>query len=42
MAWNAEDPQASARSVPPKIWAQNLLVARRAKAGSRDRQEIQC
>ena len=34
MAWRAEDVQARARSVPPGIWARNLLVARRAKAGS--------
>jgi len=40
MAWNAEDPQARARSVPPGIWARNLLVARRAEAGSRDREKF--
>ena len=40
MAWGAEDAQARARSVPPGTWARNLLVARRAKAGSRDREEI--
>ena len=40
MAWSAEDPPARARSVPPGIWARNFLVARRAKVGSRDREEI--
>ena len=39
MAWSAEDAQARARSVPPGIWAHNLL-ARRAKAGSRDREKF--
>ena len=32
--------QARARSVPPGIWARNLLVARRAEAGRRDREKF--
>ena len=40
MAWSAEDAQARARSVPPGIWARDLLVARRAEAGSRDSEGI--
>ena len=32
--------QARARSVPPGIWAQNSLVARRAEAGRRDREKF--
>ena len=30
--------KARARSVPPRTWARNFLVARRAKVGSSDRE----
>ena len=36
----SQNPQARARSVPAGIWARSLLVARRAEAGSRDREKF--
>ena len=41
MAWSAEDPQKPERGrFLRESWARNLLVARRAKAGSRDREKF--